>query len=231
MSLKRQVVTDALVMLAFFATLFFMATSCKTTRPLSPIYPPGWTPPTSLNMATNAVREVLRSAIIGPPPPNVTLAADIDLTLPFDGVNLYAGFESQAMTLVATFGHTNVFPLNLPTNLPSEVEIRTSISWPPPYVVGSITLDDGTTEDFTNTFYESPGTQFIYVPTNCASIGLFTMSDGTTVVAGWADVPLMVESSADRITWNPISTVTNLGAFQVQVDQSQDHEWFRWHLH
>jgi hypothetical protein len=223
-SLKKQVVLDSLVLLIFFAALFLMATSCRTTTPLPTIYPPGWTPPKGVNNETNAVKKLVFAVL----PPNVTLTADIDLTGPFDGVNVYAGPTSQAIALIATFGHVNVFPLNLPTNLPSLVEIRTFINWPPPYVVGSVTLDDGTTQDFTNTFYESLGTRFIYVPTNCQSVGLFTMQDGTLQLAGWASTNLTVQYSSDLQSWTDLVTVTNLGAFQVPVDSSAGLGWFRW---
>jgi hypothetical protein len=212
----------AVVMLC--ATLAVIA-SCRTTTPrpdpLQAIYPPGYVsnaiPPPP--MLANVPRPRL-SAFLPSPGVPVTMTFDPGQG-PADGIHVYRGFNANSMQLIGTWGPTNIFTLNLPTNLPSLVEVHTFINWPSPGVVGSVTLDDGTIENFTNTFYESPGAQMIFVPSNCPAIGLFLMPSGM-VLAGWnSGTNLEVQSSADLVNWTEIAHVTTPGAWQIQVDGSQ----------
>ena len=229
MSYRRDAAVSSLLVLGCCIALFLIATSCQITRPpvspYAPILPPGYQP-TAQVFSNAAVR---RFAVVLPPPGVlVTNTFDVDPSLPFDGVNVYTSLNGKSMTFLAAFGHTNVFAVTLPTNLPSLVEIRTFINWPAPGVIGSFTLDDGTIDNFTNTFYESAGSQFIFVPTNCPAIAIFAMADGSTEVAGWnSGTNLTVQSSSNLQDWLPVAVVTNQGAWQISADATSQNGFWR----
>src|SRR5882672_2569560 len=237
-SLWRQIWPEFAAVAGLCVVLAVLA-SCqlvpKHPDPLSAIYPPGLKPPsTGVQAFSNAPQRFL-SARMALPAPNVVLTCDIDLSGPFDGVHVYSGPQPGSLSLLAIFDHTNVFPVSLPMDAPSLVEVRSFINWPAPGIVQTWTNDDGSTGSQTITFREGPinGTptfaDFLFVPTNCQSIALMAFTNGLQLV-GWgaAGAVYQIQSSTDLVMWQSNATVTGTnGPWQVRVDGSQAHTWFR----
>jgi hypothetical protein len=232
---KKELAVQGLLVGGLCIVLFALA-SCHTIKPPKLPYPPGFVahPIPSPSVIANVPRPVQRAMLVSPAP-NVVLTCDIDLTGPFDGVHVYAGPQPTALGLLATFDHTNVFPVNVPTNVPTFLEVRTFINWQAPGIVQTCTNDDGSTGAQTITFREGPinraptFSDYIFVPTNCQVIALMAFTNGLQLV-GWgaAGAVYQIQSSADLAAWSSNATVTGTnGPYRVLVDSSQPQTFWR----
>lgn len=232
--------------LSLFIGLLFLLVSCHTVKqpvsPYSPILPPGYVRAvvpsnavlpvpglTASPMLANVPRPAIRRTLLASPSPNVVLICDIDLSGPFDGVHVYSGPQTGSLSLLATFDHTNVFPVSLTMDRPSFVEVRTFINWRAPGIVQTWTNDDGSTGSQTERFYESGGADYVFVPTNCPVIALMPFTNGLQLV-GWgaAGMVYQIQSSTDLASWSSNATVTGTnGPYQVWVDSSQQQTFWR----
>jgi hypothetical protein len=215
-----------------FCIALFALASCKTTPPKSP-YSAIW-PGNPVQTQSGANLPVARRLSVVLTPPKIPISLTFDTgSGPADGIHVYSANTGQSLSLLATFPYTNLFQVNVPTNVPTLIEVRTLINWPPPYLISSYIDENGNEIDTTNTYRETAigGTltvsDYIFTPTNCASIGLFQMNDGTLQLAGWANAPLVIQQSQDLVAWSNVAAITNLGAWQVTVDSSQPHSFWR----
>jgi hypothetical protein len=180
-------------------------------------------PPTAVQVQKDLPSPVQRTALISP----VNL---VSFTLQMgpgrsDGEHIFWGKKAGAWSNSTNLPVTNQFSLPLDTNSPTLIEVCSFTNLPTP-IVQMFTNDDGTTESITNTFADLRASDIVYVPTNCPRIGLFQTTNGF-VLTGWAPTNLTIQQSPDRVHWSEITHVTSVGQFQIQVDSSQPHLWFR----
>jgi hypothetical protein len=189
-----------------FCAYLFLTVSCiaPAPSPLSPIYPPGWTPTSPTKVTAHLSNRVLSpiKATFAVPRPTVTLTCDFGQG-PMDGVHIFYGKQVGQFAAMLTFPPTNQFAVPLDTNSPSFVELRTFVNWPAPGVIDTKTNDDGSTSSVTNTFYESTPADFVFVPTNCARIAPMQYSDHLEIW-GWGNAGLIY-----HILSGPIGAITN----------------------
>lgn len=198
--------------------------SCTPISPYTAILPPG--AQSKVVQAQFDAASPVRRAALGLTGSMVTLTCDFG-DGPMDGITVRASFQVGNYFLVKAFDPTNVFTVALPTNQPSYVEVRSYVLWPAPYVVSTVTNDDGSTGSVTNFYRESDPSWFIYVPTNCPTIGLFAMPDGTIQLAGWATTNLTIQQSQDLTNWQDVGVITNSGAWNMPVDATQVQAFWR----
>lgn len=222
----RDVMFSVMAVVMLCAALAMLA-SCQFPKPKSPlqaIYPPGWSPSPS-NAPNTPIRAVQR-ANLALPAPNTTLTCDFGAG-PIDGVNLWESAPNGILTLLQAYPPTNVFPVYLDQSRPHRLALTTFTRWPAPFVLSSYIDDSGNVVNTTNFYVESDPAWFIYAPTNCLSIGLFTTTNGL-VLCGWnSGTNLQIDSSPDAIQWGEMTHVTSPGQFQIQVDGSQGARFWR----
>lgn len=205
-------------LLAVFMLVLFCLSSCQL-----PSSPPV---PNATNIQKSVSKAILSAIqpVAGIP---ITLTFDVPETN-FDGILVSAGYKSDVYYLVQAFAPSNTFTVILPTNQPSYVQVQTYTLWPFPYVQTPYTNDDGSTGVVTNMYQLSEPSWTIFTPTNCPRIGIFTMADGSIQVAGWSpSTNLVVQSSSNLVDWMTVTNISQSGAWEMAVDGSQSHLWFR----
>jgi hypothetical protein len=193
-------------------------------------YPPGYTPPPVLPQANVARRGPARGTALLSRPPNITFTCDIGAGT-YDGVNFYEGQAGLAsMVLRQTFPPTNVFALNLDTNWPHFVEVRTFINWPAPGVVQTVTNDDLSVMAQTNTFYESISADYLWVPAGMTNQWLAALPDGTMELIGWGTQGMTYSVKRGQLNgaWAAFTNFmgTN-GPWVVPVVPTNDEDFFK----